>query len=257
MVLAVRAPAATVEASAVWAQSTVRIVPSADPEWTLLDVAAANQAALEELARQVTRHSPAVLTIVGEWRSSVQLWVKRTRRATVSWTVGEPNGLDAASASASAREFADAFGADVTSLTVLLRSPSSSHDGWRELLGALDVPVPTGFPRLGSGELGGGEERVLERRSLLDLVIEDPTDGPLPLAPDRTLEPRWKLIGRALFLAACIAGLAFTLLRDPLRIVPLILLPIGIVVTAVKLAHQISLRRRLRRAERQPEGAPS
>ena len=98
MVLLVRAGAADLERPIVWARTRVRLVASEVPGWTLADVGESNQAALERVAEEVSAFGPALLVVVGDLRTGVQLWLGGSRRARVGWTSGEVNALPAAEA---------------------------------------------------------------------------------------------------------------------------------------------------------------
>jgi len=247
MVLLVRAPGADVERRAIWARSRVRIAPSSLPDWTLVDVGSADQAALERVAEEVTKEGPAVLLVVAEWRSAVQLWAKGRRRASVAWTSGAVNGLDETEATAVAAELGTWLGADPRALTLMLRSPASPDHGWRALTTALGVPVPPGFPYRGAGALDSDRARTLERRSLLEAAAEDGTGGPLPSSPDRTPEPSWKLIGRALLLVGFVAGIGWALAQDSPRVVTVVSLGLGCLALGIDIVRQLGLRRAARR----------
>jgi hypothetical protein len=244
MVLMVRAAPADLERRAVWALSTVRMAPAAVPGWTLVDVGSADQAALERVAEEVSKVGTGLLLVVGEWRSALQLWARGRRRATVGWTAGKVNGLDAGAARSTAAELERWLGADPQELLLVLRSPSSPEDGWRTLAAALDLPVPPGFPYRGAGELDSDRARVLERRTLVEAAADDHGSGLLPSAPDRSPEPAWRLAGRVLLVLVFVSGIAWTLSRDDPRYVTVVALVLATVASVPEVVRQVGLRRR-------------
>ncbi|HET8767130.1 MAG TPA: hypothetical protein VFM86_07365, partial [Pedococcus sp.] len=231
MVLMVRAAPADLERRAVWALSTVRIAPADAPGWTLVDVGSHDQAALERVAEEVTKVGPGLLLVVGEWRSALQLWARGRRRATVGWTAGRVNGLDAEASRSTAAELERWLGVDPQPLVLVLRSPASPEDGWQSLATVLGLPVPPGFPYRGAGELDSDRARVLERRTLLEAAADDHGSGQLPSAPDRTPEPAWRLAGRVLLVLVFVSGIAWTLSRDDPRYVTVVALALGTVAS--------------------------
>lgn len=244
MVLMVRAAPADLERRAVWALSTVRIAPADAPGWTLVDVGSHDQAALERVAEEVTRVGPGLLLVVGEWRSALQLWARGRRRATVGWTAGKVNGLDAEASRSTAAELGRWLGVDPQPLLLLLRSPTSPEDGWRALTAALDLPVPPGFPYRGAGALDSDRARVLARRTLLEAAADDHGSGHLPSAPDRSPEPAWRLAGRIVLVLVFVSGIAWTLSRDDPRYVTVVALVLAIVASVPEVVRQVGLRRR-------------
>lgn len=247
MLLAVRAPAADLEKNATWARSRVRLAPSSSPEWTWLDVGSLDHDAMERLAESASRDAPGLLLVVGEWRSALHLWMKAEKRASVAWTVGEANGLDADEAAAVAQEFRQALGTDPRTLLLLLRSASNPDQGWRSLTSAVGMPLPEHFPRLGSGTLDSDSARVLERRDLFNLILEDVGEGDLQSAPHHTPDPTWKFAGQILLLVLMCTGLGWLLTVGTVRVIHLVLLPLGILGTGASVIHQVALRRAARR----------
>lgn len=244
MVLMVRADPADLERRAVWALSTVRIAPADVPGWTLVDVGSQDQAALERVAEEVSKAGPGLLLVVGEWRSALQLWARGRRRATVGWTAGKVNGLDAEAARVTAAELERWLGADPQPLLLVLRSPASPEDGWRALATALGLPVPAGFPYRGAGELDSDRARVLARRTLLEAAADDHASGHLPEHPDRTPEPGWRLAARVVLVLLFVSGIAWTLGREDPRYVTVVALVLAVVATVPEVVRQVGLRRR-------------
>ncbi|GAB3440926.1 hypothetical protein GCM10027517_16130 [Phycicoccus ginsengisoli] len=240
----VRAAPADLERRAVWALSTVRIAPSSVPGWTLVDVGSQDQAALERVAEEVSRAGPGLLLVVGEWRSALQLWARGRRRATVGWTAGKVNGVDAEVARVTAAELERWLGADPRPLVLLLRSPAYPDEGWRGLATALDLPVPPGFPYRGAGALDSAHAQVLERRTLLEAAADDHGSGHLPSAPDRSPEPAWRLAGRIVLVLVFVSGIAWTLGRDDPRYVTVVALVLATVASVPEVVRQVGLRRR-------------
>ncbi|MFC7490862.1 MULTISPECIES: hypothetical protein [unclassified Knoellia] len=173
MILLVRATAAELQRPVIWARTRVRLVDSEQAGWTIADVGAPNQAALERVAEEVSAFGPALLLVVGELRTGVQLWHGGRRRARVGWTSGEVNALSAADAETMATLFASALGVDPGPVARALREATSPDRSFRALMSALAAPVPSHFGRHRSGPLDSERTTVVERHGIVEAMVED------------------------------------------------------------------------------------
>ena len=173
MVLLVRAPAAELRRPVVWARTRVRLVDSDVAGWTVADVGEPNQAALERVAAEASAVGPALLLVVGELRTGVQLWRGGERRARVGWTSGEVNALASAPAEALARAFATELGVDAGPVARVLREATTPDRAHRALLTALGAPVPSHFGRHRAGPLDSDRTTEVPRHGILDAVVHE------------------------------------------------------------------------------------
>lgn len=173
MVLLVRAPSAELRRPVVWARTRVRLVDSDVAGWTLADVGEPNQAALERVAEEVSAVGPALLAVVGELRTGVQLWHHGARAARVGWTSGEVNTLAAAEAEALAAAFATPLGADAGHVARVLREATSPDRASRAFLAALGAPVPSHLGRHRTGPLDSERATEVRRHGILEAVTEE------------------------------------------------------------------------------------
>ncbi|MDT0212853.1 hypothetical protein Q9R29_03045 [Rothia sp. ARF10] len=172
MVLCVRAPLAELQRPVLWARTRVRLVESERPGWCLADVGEPNQAALERVAEEASAFGPALLVVVGDLRTAVQLWAGGRRTARVGWTSGEVNALPAADAEVVATAFALALGVDPGPVGRVLLEATSPDRSLRALLTALSAPaVPLGRHR--SGPLDSERTTEVRRHGILEATVED------------------------------------------------------------------------------------
>jgi len=172
MVLCVRAPLAELQRPVVWARTRVRLVESERPGWCLVDVGEANQAALERVAEEASAVGPALLVVVGDLRTGVQLWTGGRRTARVGWTSGEVNAMPTADAEVAARAFASALGVGPGPVARVLREATTPDRALRALLTALSAPGVT-LGRHRSGPLDSERTTDVRRRTILEAAVED------------------------------------------------------------------------------------
>ena len=173
MILLVRASAADLQRPVVWARTRVRLVDSESPGWTLADVGEPNQAALERVAEEVSGVGPALLVVVGDLRTGVQLWQGGSRRARVGWTSGEVNALAPAEAGTLAATFASALDVDPDPVARVLREATDTDRTLRALMAALGAPFPTQLARHRRGPLDSERTTDLRRRGILEATVEE------------------------------------------------------------------------------------
>ncbi len=173
MLLLVRARAVDLQRPVIWARTRVRLVDSERPGWALADVGAPNQAALERVAEEVSAFGPAVLLVVGELRTGVQLWVDGHLRARVGWSSGAVNAVPAADAEALASAFAAPLEVDAGPVARVLREATTPDRTYRALMTALAVPVPSHFGRHRSGPLDSERTTEVRRHGILDAMFEE------------------------------------------------------------------------------------
>lgn len=149
------------------------MVDSERPGWTIADVVKPNQAALERVAEEVSALGPALLLVVGDLRTGVQLWHGGRRRTQVGWTSGEVNALPAAEAESVATLFATALGVDPGPVARALLEATSPDRSLRALMSALVAPLPSHFGRHRSGPLDCERTTVVERHGIVAAMIED------------------------------------------------------------------------------------
>ena len=173
MVLLVRATAAELQRPVIWARTRVRLIDSERAGWTIADVGTPNQAALERVAEEVSAFGPALLLVVGDLRTGVQLWQKGRVSARVGWTSGEVNALPPDEAEAIATEFASALDVDSGPVARVLREATSPDRARRAFLAALLVPVPSHFGQHRSGPLDSERTTDVRRHGILDAAVEE------------------------------------------------------------------------------------
>ncbi|WP_353951540.1 hypothetical protein V6K52_18220 [Knoellia sp. S7-12] len=173
MILLVRAPSAELQRPVIWARTGVRLVDSERAGWTIADVGEPNQAALERVAEEVSAFGPALLLVVGDLRTGVQLWLGGQRRARVGWSSGEVNALPAAEAKAIASLFASAMEVDSGPVARILREATTPDRARRAFMAALLAPVPSHFGRHGSGPLDSERTTVVPRHGIIDAMVDE------------------------------------------------------------------------------------
>lgn len=173
MVLLVRASAAQLRRPVVWARTRVRVVDSDRPGWALVDVGAPNQPALERVAEEASALGPALLVVVGDLRTGVQLWQGGRVLARVGWTSGEVNAMPTADTDRAARAFASALGVEPGPVARVLREATTPDRALRNLMTALGAPVPSHFGRHRSGPLDSERATEVPRHGILEAVVED------------------------------------------------------------------------------------
>ncbi|MFC7485900.1 hypothetical protein ACOCJ7_05175 [Knoellia sp. CPCC 206453] len=173
MVLLVRATAAELQRPVIWARTRVRLVDSERAGWTIADVGEPNQAALERVAEEVSALGPALLLVVGDLRTGVQLWQEGQRRARVGWTSGEVNTLPSREAEAIASAFASALDVDSGPVARVLREATNPDRTRRAFMAALRAPVPSHFGRHSSGPLDSERTTDVRRHGILDAAVEE------------------------------------------------------------------------------------
>lgn len=173
MVLLVRATAAELQRPVIWARTRVRLLDSEQSGWTIADVGEPNQAALERLAEEASAFGPALLLVVGELRTGVQLWHQGRRQARVGLTSGEVNALSPEAAQAIASEFASALGVDSGRVTRVLQEATTPDRAFRALMTTLAAPVPSHFGRHRSGPLDSERTTLVPRHGILDAMTEE------------------------------------------------------------------------------------
>lgn len=173
MILLVRASAAALQRPVVWARTRVRLVDSEAPGWTLADVGEPNQAALERVAEEVSAFGPALLVVVGDLRTGVQLWQGGSRRARVGWTSGEVNALAPAEAETLAAAFASALDVGPDPVARVLREATSPDRAMRGLMTALGAPLPAQLAQHRRGPLDSERTTDLRRRGILEATVEE------------------------------------------------------------------------------------
>lgn len=172
MVLCVRAPLAELRRPVVWARTRVRLVESERPGWCLADVGEPNQAALERVAEEASAFGPALLVVVGDLRTGVQLWTGGRRTARVGWTSGEVGALPPAEAASVAAAFATALQVDPGPVARVLREATSPDRTLRALLTALSAPAVT-LGRHRGGPLDSERTTEVRRRGILEATVEE------------------------------------------------------------------------------------
>ena len=172
MVLCVRAPVAELQRPVVWARTRVRLVESERPDWCLVDVGEPNQAALERVAEEVSAFGPALLVVVGDLRTGVQLWAGGHRRVRVGWASGEVGSMPPDEAEAAAAELASALQVDAAPVARVLREATSPDRALRALLTALSAPAVT-LGRHRSGPLDSERTTEVRRRGILEATVEE------------------------------------------------------------------------------------
>lgn len=173
MVLLVRASVAELQRPVVWARTRVRLVDSEQPGWCLADVGEPHQVALERVAEEVSAFGPALLVVVGDLRTGVQLWGGGVRRARVGWTSGDVNALPAAEAEALALAFGSSLGVDTAPIARVLGQATSPDRALRALMTALGAPVPAQLGRHRRGPLDSERATDLRRRGILEAAVEE------------------------------------------------------------------------------------
>ena len=173
MVLLVRATAAELRRPVIWARTRVRMVDSERVGWTIADVGEPNQAALERVAEAASAFGPALLLVLGDLRTGVQLWQEGQRRGRVGWTSGEVNSLPAAEAEAIASVFASALDVDSGPVARVLREATNPDRARRAFMAALLAPVPSHFGRYRGGPLDSERTTVVRRHGIIDAVTEE------------------------------------------------------------------------------------
>lgn len=173
MVLCVRAPVAELRRPVVWARTRVRLVESERPGWCLADVGEPNQAALERVAEEASAFGPALLVVVGDLRTGVQLWSGGRRAARVGWTSGEVNALPAAEAEVTAHAFASTLDVDPAPVGRALREATTPDRSLRALMTSLGAPLPPTLARHSRGPLDSERTTEVRRHGILDAVVED------------------------------------------------------------------------------------
>lgn len=173
MVLLVRAGAVDLERPIVWARTRVRLVASEVPGWTLADVGESNQAALERVAEEVSAFGPALLVVVGDLRTGVQLWQGGERRARIGWTSGEVNALAPPEAEALGAVFGSVLGIGTGPVARVLREATSPDRALRALMTALGAPLPTQLARHRRGPLDSDRTTEVRRRGILEAAVEE------------------------------------------------------------------------------------
>ena len=173
MVLLVRAGVAELGRPVVWARTRVRLVDSDVGGWSVVDVGTPNQAALERVAEEVSAFGPALLLVIGELRTGVQLWHHGRRLARVGWSAGEVNALPAEQADGLAEAFGAALGVDRGRVARVLREATTPDRAARALVAALGAPVPSSFGRHRSGPLDSDRAVEVPRHGILDAMAEE------------------------------------------------------------------------------------
>lgn len=173
MVLLVRASAAELQRPVVWARTRVRLVDSERPGWSLVDVGEPHQAALERVAEEASALGPALLVVVGDLRTGVQLWQGGRRTARVGWTSGEVNALPAADARAVSSQLASALEVDAAPVARVLGEATSPDRALRALMTALGAPLPGQLSRHRRGPLDSDRTTDLRRRGILEATVEE------------------------------------------------------------------------------------
>lgn len=173
MVLLVRATAAELQRPVVWARTRVRLVDSEQAGWTLADVGAPNQAALERVAEEASAFGPALLLVVGDLRTGVQLWQGGRVLARAGWTSGEVNAMPPADADVAAQAFASALGVEAGPVARVLREATTPDRAFRALMTAVGAPVPTSLGRYHTGPLDSDRTTEVARHGILEAVVED------------------------------------------------------------------------------------
>lgn len=173
MVLLVRAGVAALRRPVTWARTRVRLVDSEVAGWSVVDVGEPNQTALERVAEEVSDVGPALLLVVGELRTGVQLWHGGQRLARVGWTAGEVNALSAMEANTSAEVFGVALGVDPGPVARALREATTPDRAARTLMTSLGAPVPGQLGRHRRGPLDSDRAVEVPRHGILDAVVED------------------------------------------------------------------------------------
>lgn len=171
MVLLVRAEAAELRRPVVWARTRVRIVDGDRPGWSLIDVAEPNQAPLERVAEEVSAFGPALLVVVADLRTGVQLWQGGSRTARVGWSSGEVNALPDAEAGATGTVLAAALAVDPGPVVRTLRGATSPDRALRALMTALGAPLPSHFGRHRSGPLDSERTTHVTRHGIVEAAI--------------------------------------------------------------------------------------
>ncbi|MEO7267906.1 MAG: hypothetical protein ABIW49_01715 [Knoellia sp.] len=173
MVLLVRATAAELQRPVIWARTRVRMVDSERAGWTIADVGRPNQAALERVAEEVSAFGPALLLVVGDLRTGVQLWQKGRLSARVGWTSGEVNTLPPTEAGTIATVFASALDVDSGPVARVLREATNPDRARRAFMAALLAPVPSHFGQHSSGPLDSERTTDVPRHGILDATVEE------------------------------------------------------------------------------------
>ena len=173
MILLVRASAAELQRPVVWARTRVRLVDSEQPGWCLADVGEPNQAALERVAEEASAFGPALLVVVGDLRTGVQLWQGGRVLTRVGWTSGEVNAMPSADADVSARAFASALGVEPGPVARVLREATTPDRALRALMTTLAAPAPTSLGRHLRGPLDSDRTTEVARHGILEAVVED------------------------------------------------------------------------------------
>lgn len=173
MVLLVRAPAAELRRPVVWARTPVRLLDSERAGWSIADVGEPNQAALERVAAEASTVGPALLVVVGELRTGVQLWWGGERRGRVGWSSGEVNAMPTADAESAASVFAAALEVDPGPVARVLREATTPDRAFRALMGVLAAPLPSHFARHRSGPLDSERTTRVRRHGIIDAMFEE------------------------------------------------------------------------------------
>lgn len=173
MILLVRASAADLQRPVVWARTRVRLVDSDRPGWAFADVGEPNQAALERVAEEASASGPALLVVIGDLRTGVQLWQGGRRRARVGWTSGEVNTMPAADAEAVALAFSSALEVEAGPVARVLREATTPDRAYRSLMTVLGAPATTHLPRHARGPLDSERTTEVRRHGIIDAMIEE------------------------------------------------------------------------------------
>lgn len=173
MVLLVRATVAELQRPVRWARTRVRLLDSELAGWTLADVGEPNQAALERVAEESSAIGPALLVVVGELRTGVQLWQDGVRRARVGWSSGEVNAMPPADAATVAAVFAEALGVDPGPVARALREATGPDRAFRGLMTALGAPVPAHLGRHRTGPLDSERTTQVRRHGIIEAMVEE------------------------------------------------------------------------------------
>ena len=173
MVLLVRATVAELRRPVAWARTRVRLVDSDVAGWTVADVGEPNQAALERVAEEVSTFGPALLLVIGELRTGVQLWHGGQRLARVGWSSGEVNTRPREEADALAEVFGAAIGVERGPVARALREATTPDRAVRALMAALGAPLPGHLGRHRSGPLDSDRAVEVRRHGILDAMAEE------------------------------------------------------------------------------------